>query len=87
MEFWVRSQDKMVLTRNVGIRIVLEQEGASLVDETNDYILGMYNTEERALEVLDEIHQRLIDLQTIEYTGDYRFTKRNLDCVYEMPKE
>jgi len=87
MDLWVRSQDKMVLTRNVGIRIVLEQEGASVVDETNDYILGMYNTEKRALEVLNEIHQRLIDLQTIEYTRDYRFTKRNLDCVYEMPKE
>ena len=54
MELWIRRQDKMALTRNVGLRIIIEQEGASIIDETNDYILGMYNTEERALEVWEQ---------------------------------
>ena len=59
MELWVRSQDKMLLTRAVGLRIVIEQEGASIIDETADYILGIYNTVKRALEVLDEIQRKL----------------------------
>ena len=75
MELWIRSQDKMVLTRNVGLRIVIEQEGASIIDETNDYILGMYNTEKRALEILNEIQNILIDYKNMSRV------------VYEMPKE
>ncbi len=43
---------------------------------------------ERALEVLDEIHQRLIDLQTLEIKYDfYKVCERSLNCVYEMPEE
>lgn len=55
----------------------------------NDEIyIGTYKTKERALEVLTEIHQRLIDLQTIEIEPDFcKITKRCFDIVYEMPKE
>lgn len=81
MDLWIRSQDKMVLTRNVGTRIVLEQEGASVVDETNDYILEMYNTEERALEVLDEIQDNLIMTHTTNIAG------YNNVVFYSMPEE
>ena len=60
MELWIRSQDKMKLAREIDLRIVLEQEGASLIDETTDYILGTYKTKERVLEVLDEIEDLLV---------------------------
>ena len=82
MDFWIRTQDKECLTK-VNHLYIYNCD----IKQQNDITLGIYKTKERALEVLNEIHQRLIDLQTIEYLGDYRFTKRNLDCVYEMPKE
>lgn len=91
MELWVRSQDKEALMKiNNGILYhETDNRNCIVVKESPSYyhIIAEYKTKQRALEVLDEIHQRLIDLQTIEYTGDYRFTKRNLDCVYIMPKE
>lgn len=88
MELWVRSQDKEILQKTNALFITHSEENIwSILDNQNMTKYGIYKTYKRALEVLDEIHQRLIDLQTIECTGDYRFTKRNLDCVYEMPKE
>jgi len=86
MDLWVRSQDKTFLKKVNTIGIV-EGQDFYFISENITTDLGKYKSKERVLEVLDEIHQRLIDLQTIECTGDYRFTKRNLDCVYEMPKE
>lgn len=67
------------------VKSYLKDGYSILADEIN---VGVYNTKKRAIEVLDEIHQRLIDLQTIEIEPDfYKATKRNLSCVYEMPKE
>lgn len=60
----------------------------SVIACNDEITLGTYRSKERALEVLDEIHQRLIDLQTLNYTNDYRFSKgRNLDCVFIIPEE
>lgn len=80
MELWIRSQDRMLLSRVVDIRIVIEQEGASIIDDTTNYILGMYNTEERALEVLNVIQSIL------EQILDPNLTTLKI-FVYEMPKE
>ena len=87
MDLLIRSQNKMVLTRYTGLRIVVEQEGASIIDETNDYILGMYKTIDRALEVLDEIqnliHQTFIcKLNTPITRDDYERLKSGLACEY-----
>lgn len=61
-------------------------------DKNTEYeTLGTYKTKERALEVLDEIHQRLINLQCIEITGadfiSQQMKRNGVDCVYEMPKK
>lgn len=62
-------------------------EGWNIV-ANDDPCIGTYKTKERALEVLDEIHQRLIDLQALEIVPDFhKATKRCLDNVYEMPKD
>ena len=94
MELWVRTQNKGDLLKIYNITIdsrrnlllgnLISNDNASICDY---WELGRYKTTERALEVLDEIHQRLIDLQTLEILQDSRFTKRNLNCVYEMPSE
>ena len=55
---------------------------------TDGIWLGKYKTKERALEVLDKIHQRLIDLGTLEIVPDsYTVLPKDTSNVYEMPKE
>lgn len=89
MELWIRSQDKLKLTKVDYLYVdklndLLNRCGV----KTGDLILGIYKTKERALEVLDKIHQRLIDLQTVEIAPDCAVTiHRDIDCVYQMPKE
>ena len=89
MELWVRSQDKKHLMK---VEALMYEEtgtgfGIRAFTKNYDFNIANYKTKKRALEVLNEIHQRLIDLQTIEIVKDSSFTKRNIDCVYEMPKE
>ena len=94
MDLWIRSQDKQCLIKSADLCIIYNQEGNTYeIDSFNGsedtkVFLAEYFSSRRAEEVLNEVHQRLIDLQTIEYTKDYRFTnKRSLDCVYQMPEE
>lgn len=70
MELWIRSQDKMKLTRVIDIGIFEEQEGYTIYyDYDIDNMLGTYATKERALEVLDEI-QKLIKPQLLVRRND-----------------
>lgn len=85
MELWIRSQDKRHLIKADYVSI-MENNIINVASSGWDYDVAKYKSEERALEVLDEIHQKLIDLQTLEIAPDFRNT-RNMDCVYEMPKE
>ena len=91
MELWVRSQDRMLLSRTVDIRIVIEQEGTSIIDDTTSYILGMYESEERALEVLDEIQKYINNecefLEREQHTSMGIYINKEQMRVYEMPKE
>ena len=87
MELWIRSQDKMLLSKAVDIRIVIEQEGASIIDDTTTYILGTYKTEERALEVLDEIQQILCPKKLKATIGKNVEFILGTVYVYEIPKE
>ena len=89
MKLWIRSQDKEILLKVNELEI---EANMIIAFDNNKYqCLGTYKTKERALEVLDEIHQRLINLQCIEITGaDFitqQMKKNGIDCVYEMPKE
>ena len=102
MELWIRSQDKTKLVKVNDVYIDLPYDfgrdtyavyssNKNYFENDNPLVLGRYKTKERTLEVLDEIHQRLIDLQMLEYTiGDSDISwshGKSLDCVYFMPKE
>lgn len=93
MDLWIRSQNRKMMEKAVAIKIAhyMENETNSIVIN-NDYVFGEYATEERALEVLDEIQIRLINLQLVglEEKGQARKDARindELKCIYEMPKE
>ncbi len=91
MELWVRSQDREVLTP---IKMPLtyykniDDENTIVYKESASYIttMGTYKTKERALEVLDEIKNKLLD-NVIATNEDGYATLLENTCFYEMPKE
>ena len=78
MDLWIRSQDRCELRKVNGV--VMAQEGKffaiyPVVKELGEFeILGHYKSEERALEVLDEIQELIINYNSF-------------NLIYEMPKE
>jgi len=110
MNLWIRSQDKKDLI-NVSEYLSIEETNFSedieyvknpnkrpFFIECSNCILGFYATEERALEVLDEIQKLLKDETTeteIRYIDNQEYErivtkKPNIPkgkVVYEMPEE
>ena len=76
MELWIRSQDREHLMKTTDVDISVDDKTIILI---NNYEMAKYKTKERALEVLDEIQNKIIkfNLKT-----DYSCT----DNIYEMPK-
>ena len=103
MELWIRSQDKKTLSIAKNIRLDRYLGGKENNIISNDFFeIGKYKTEERALEVLDEIQNLLqpkikyIQEEPIESIVDFGYQiKQNVDMkiqeinriVYNMPKE
>ena len=84
MDIWIRSQDKMNLVQIKQISInyqnnkqVIANYIPEMYENAGEYyeLLGTYETKERALEVLEEIQDILIDYAKISRV------------VYQMPKE
>lgn len=72
MELWIRSQDKEILLKVNELEI---EANMIIAFDNNKYqCLGTYKTKERALEVLDEIQNILIDYKNMSRV------------VYEMPE-
>ena len=101
MDLWIRSQDKEILVKveyleyfynkvhyaneekpreehhNIGTYISNEQF----------IILGEYKTEQRALEVLDEIQKKINLINLGHDLGSPMVDLKNPSYIYEMPKE
>jgi hypothetical protein len=86
MDLWIRSQDRKRLVPNPNLFIVTNENGISYIGDITVGHIAEYNTEKRALEVLDEIHECLED-DVFRYTKDgYPDIPKNT-AVYEMPNE
>lgn len=90
MDLWIRSQAGEMLFKAKDFKII-SSNGNRCFIECNEHSVAVYATKQRAIKVLDEIHQRLIDMQVIGVMPDAYVTlkkvKRDMDCVYQMPKE
>lgn len=100
MELWIRSQSRQNLMKANDI-VAEDNKIAVYKENENSTIVGKYKTEERALEVLDEI-QKILKPQLIlkdsgKIIGTFEDTiiregatyelKELTTYVYEMPKE
>ncbi|AJD31671.1 hypothetical protein ACQX0N_09645 [Clostridium tepidum] len=79
MGIWIRSQNKdtLVCCKNIEI------DGESVYGA--HYFLGEYATEQRALEVLDEIQDRMI--KGTRFDDIYNGKRTTRDFVFQMPQE
>lgn len=85
---WVRTQDKKRLVNCKDIEAV----GGTVIsnyDKEDYFKLGVYQTNERALEVLDSIQSHINNgyITVTENDGYGRVSTRTINDVYEMPKE
>lgn len=92
MDLWIRSQDGMLISKFDSIRI----SGAVISGYTGEYhfLLGEYETEERTLEVLDEIQNFIdnnyeVDIPSCSgnMIANGKIVLKTRRVVYEMPKE
>ena len=87
MRLWIRSQDKTTLIRSYEIYIS-EQPNIYLIRaKRTSHILGSYSTIERALEVLDEIQNKINLINLGHDLGSPMIDLKNPSYIYEMPED
>lgn len=102
MDLWIISQNRKMMEKAVAVKISHYKEKGKTTNSiviNNDYIFGEYATEERALEVLDEIQSFLennyISIDDMPshsnspYPGYYptHISTMYRKKVFKMPKE
>ena len=96
MDLWIRSQDRTTLIRSYEIYISEQQNTYLIRAKRTSHILGVYNTFERALEVLDEIQSRISKNEWLKNMMpkvtnirgyEEQFGQLFKEMIYEMPKE
>lgn len=80
---WVRSQDKTRLLNTNYVR-----KNGNVIEALHSDMLctliGEYSTEEKALKVLDMIHENICKVEAFKTIHNYQ--KRN-DFIFEMPQD
>lgn len=86
-EIWIRSQNKNYLGNYVEVMATGDMILGYANGENDSTLLGEYATEERALQVLDEIQDKInySRLEDIAYAGVTGVAIH--DGVYQMPAE
>lgn len=99
MDLWIRSQSRTLLEKANSIKIAHYTENQKVLNSivvNNDYVFGEYETQERALEVLEEIQGKITQNECLKTMipkvtdiRGYEEMYGNLfkKMVYEMPLE
>lgn len=90
MDLWIRSQNKELLMKSPELRYNQKENDHSILayDTLGVYrILGTYETKERALEVLDEIQNKINLINLGHDFGSPMIDLKNQAYIYQMPKE
>ena len=93
MGLWIRSQDKTKIVKVNYVYIMESDNHFTIYGETIDSgpIIGIYNSKERALEILNEIQRKLINrnyyYRIDEVVGLVPEETLNTNVIYEMPEE
>lgn len=88
MNLWVRSQDKKHLMKCEAIMYEETGIGYGLRAFTKnyDFDIGTYKTKERAIEILDEIQNKINLINLGHDVGSPMIDFENTAYIYQMPK-
>lgn len=95
MELWIRSQDKMNLVKIRQISLNYQNNKQIIANYMPDFypnsgeyyeLLGVYKTKERALEVLDEIQNKINLINLGHDFGSPMIDLKNPTYIYQMPE-
>lgn len=85
---WIRSQDKETLINCNVIEyndFYVENAIVATSETISRTIIGKYSTKEKALKVLDMIHNKIIELDRNKFLG---MTEQiYIRCVFQMPQD
>lgn len=89
---WIRNQRKNALVNINFLRVINDGNYCLICGATTngyDCELGVYSTEEKALDVLDEIQELIADKQFCKiYKAEFEnFVLNNCVQIYEMPQD
>lgn len=87
MELWIRSQNKETLIKANDITIEQNMIIGYFDKDTEYEYLGTYKSKERALEVLDEIQDLLMNKVQEHHINKFDVYNGEDRKIYEMPKE
>lgn len=89
MDLWIRSQSKQSLIKVENISLEIKK-GNVIFITSGEWRLGTYKTKERALEVLDEIQDKMDKGSFAKVKNGLGETTSYVACpliTYEMPEE
>lgn len=89
MDLWIRSQDRKNLDKVEDLEVYAggnKSNNHFFIKSCGNY-LGEYETEKRALEVLDEIQKYIGDNFNQEEVSQFLGLNAKNRMIYEMPKE
>ena len=87
MELWVRSQDRRILQKVDNIFLDANYENKRISTYDGDSIeLGTYKTKERALEVIEEIQNKINLINLGHDFGSPMIDLKNPTYIYQMPE-
>lgn len=97
MEIWIRNQNRgsIISAKEIWTERSNKREGwvvikANITDGNDGWIIGEYETEKRALEVLNEIHEYIEKQGRSEIIADENGIATGVKYygkIYEMPEE
>lgn len=83
---WIRHQNKKMIYNIVNEIYVSSYNDTKYAVYSNDYALGVYSTEEKAMKVLDMIEKQIISNGTIYAHSTSGSGVRDYN-VFQMPKD
>lgn len=86
MELWIRSQNKKKLVKVNDVENTFDSTEGHFITDINGRILGKYDSNERCLEIMDEI-QKLLTPKVFMTSTPMQSQSTSVPPVYCVPNE
>lgn len=82
---WIRNQDKKHMFKSKGFSVANMHHSNETQIWCENWLIGTYATEERCIEILDEIQNFISEIEHARYAGYY--DSETPSFIYQMPEK